>query len=390
VKLRVGSVRRFPPSFETILCDFEELIMEFHPAQPQPTAPPTAPPPASAPGQIVYIQPAAHPVRRWFSWLGWIAFFMALSVILGMSVRYSEYFDDTGGVQEKFHSGSRLASDKIAVISVKGVIGRNNSFVKRQVDRVRDDNSVKAVVLRIESPGGTITGSDFIYHHLLELRKSRAIPLVVSMGSIATSGGYYVAMAVGDEPRTIFAEPTTTTGSIGVIIPHYDLSGFLARYDIKDDSLVSHPRKQLLSMTRPLMDGDRGVLEAYLQDAFMRFKDVVKAGRPAYREDQAKLDALATGEIFTANQAKENGLVDELGFVEDAIRRAAELANLPADGYRAVEFKSTMSLLDIMGAAQSRTQDPGSWQALLELSAPQAYYLTTSLPVLAGLATAEE
>jgi protease-4 len=357
---------------------------EYRPTAPAATLAAPAPPP-----QIIYVQPPRQPLRRWFSWFGWMAFFISLSVMLGMMTRYREYFDDSGGIQERFHSGNEQAQQKIAIIEVNGMIGTSNQFVQRQIERVRDDDQVKAVVLRIDSPGGTITGSDYIYHHLQELRQDRDIPLVVSMGSIATSGGYYIAMAVGDQPQSIYAEPTTTTGSIGVIIPHFDLSGLLARYEIKDDSLVSHPRKKMLSMTHPISPADRDVLEAYLQDAFGRFKDVVRAGRPAYREDQAKLDELATGEIFSATQAKNDGLVDELGFIEDAIARAADLAELGKDDYRVIHYKSPMTLFDVLGSAQTRTQEARPWQALLELSVPKAYYLSTSLPALAGLATAD-
>ena len=105
------------------------------------------------------------------------------------------------------------------------------SFAKKQIDQVRDDNHVKAVVLRVDSPGGTVTGSDYIYHHLKKLAEERQIPMVVSMGSVAASGGYYVAMAAGEKENTIYAEPTTWTGSIGVIIPHYDLTGLLEKLE---------------------------------------------------------------------------------------------------------------------------------------------------------------
>ena len=115
---------------------------------------------------------------------------------------------------------------KIAIIDVAGAIMEGEGFVKRQIDaRAGRHRASSAVVLRVNSPGGTVTGSDYIYHHLRELVDERKLPMVVSMGSICASGGYYVAMAVGDEPDAIFAEPTTWTGSIGVIIPHYDLSG---------------------------------------------------------------------------------------------------------------------------------------------------------------------
>ncbi|HWB00999.1 MAG TPA: S49 family peptidase, partial [Pirellulales bacterium] len=134
-------------------------------------------------------------------------------------------------VEEKYHSLSKTALNKVAIITVEGTIidGEN---VKKQIDHAHDDEHVKAIVLRIDSPGGSVTGSDYIYHHLVKLRKDRKLPIVVSMGGIAASGGYYVAMAIGDEKDVIFAEPTTWTGSIGVVIPHFDLSGFVGKLDV--------------------------------------------------------------------------------------------------------------------------------------------------------------
>lgn len=345
----------------------------------------TSMPAGPAAGQVVYVSQHAGPLRRWLSWLGWVGCFICLSLILGIYARHREYFDTSGGVQERYHSGAKTARDKVAIIEVGGVIASGEGSVKKQIDRVREDKRVKAVVLRIDSPGGTITGSDYIYHHLGQLKQDRKIPLVVSMGSIAASGGYYVAMAVGDEPRSIFAEPTTTTGSIGVIVPHYDLSGLLERLDIKDDSIVSHPRKRLLSMTKPLSGDDREVLQAYMDEAFVRFKDTVKSGRPAFRgnQNQQALDELATGEIFSASRACEKGLVDEIGFIEDAIRRAAELAGLAPDEYRVVSYRTPMTLMNLLVSARSADESAWEWRTLLEMSVPRAYYLATSWPTLA-------
>jgi protease IV len=92
-------------------------------------------------------------------------------------------------------------------------------------------------------------------------------------------------MAVGDQEQSIYAEPTTTTGSIGVIIPHYDLTGLLERFDVEDTSLASHPNKQMLSMTRSMTDEQRKIVEAYLDAAFVRFKERIKLGRPVFRKD---------------------------------------------------------------------------------------------------------
>ena len=100
-------------------------------------------------------------------------------------------------------NGAKFADNKVAIISISGVIMSGEGYVKNQIDRARDDSSVKAVVVRLDSPGGTVTGSDYIFHHLDKLRQEKGIPLVVSMGSIATSGGYYVSMAVGEQEKSI-------------------------------------------------------------------------------------------------------------------------------------------------------------------------------------------
>jgi protease IV len=341
---------------------------------------------ASAP-QVIYLPQPVHPIKRWLGWAGWMGFFLCVSIIMGMTAKYQEYYGAVdGGIQERYHSRDKASEDKVAIIEVEGVIGSIDDFVKKQIEQVRKDEQVKAVVVRVNSPGGTITGSDYIYHHLTKLKAERQIPLVVSMGSIAASGGYYVSMAVGDQAKAIYAEPTTTTGSIGVIIPHYDVSGLLERYDVKDDSIVSHPRKKLLSMTKPMSEDDRGVLEAYMADAFGRFKTVIKAGRPSFRENEAALDVLATGEIFTATQAQTHGLVDELGFIEDALDRAAELAQLDKDKVRVIYYSPPVTLLDAL--AMARAPQPGmsiSLRSFLEFQVPQAYYLATLAPVWAHL-----
>ena len=198
----------------------------------------------------------------------------------------------TPSCRRRWHSLSKTATDKIAIITVEGTILGDEGFVKKQIDQVRDDDHVKAVVLRVDSPGGTVTGSDYIYHHLKKLAEDKQIPLVVSMGSIAASGGYYVAMAVGDTENTIFAEPTTWTGSIGVIIPHYDISGLLEKWDVKDDSIASNPLKMMGSPTRkfpePIRAEEQQILQGLVDSSFDGFKEIVLASRPALREQSGR------------------------------------------------------------------------------------------------------
>lgn len=333
------------------------------------------------PTVVVYTQTGWS---RFWSWVGWLGFFTVGMILLGQWVILAEYFDTTGGVEEKYVSGPKLSEDKLAIITISGVIVEGEGFVKHQIEKVKADKQVKAIVVRIDSPGGTVSGSDYIYHHLQQLRREKSVPLVVSMGGVAASGGYYVAMAVGDQEDSIFAEPTTTTGSIGVMVPHYDFSGLLARLDVKDDSIATHERKLMLSMTRPMTPEDRQIVQAHIQDMFERFKTVVKEGRPHFANNPADLDKLATGEIFTASQAVQHKLVDKIGFLEDAIDRALELASLSKDKTRVVRYKRPLSLLGGWGmASESRlAAGRGELGMLLDLATPRAWYLMAGWPAV--------
>jgi len=334
---------------------------------------------------VVYTQTAWS---RFWGWMGWLAFLIVAMIVIGQWVALAEYFDTTEGIEEKFVQGSKTADDKVAIITISGVIVDGEGFVKNQIDKIKADKKVKAVVVRVDSPGGTVTGSDYIYHHLKQLREEKSLPVVVSMGGMAASGGYYVSMAVGDQPDTIFAEPTCSTGSIGVMIPHYDISGLLAKWDIEDDSIATHPRKLMLSMTREMKPEERELIQAHINDMFVRFKDVIKEGRPMFAADPTALDQLATGEVFTAEQAVKHKLIDKIGFVEAAIDRALELASLDKEKTKVVKYKRPVTLLDNFGYAEARRHASPlgasglDLATLLDFSAPRAWYLTTSLPSL--------
>jgi protease-4 len=291
-------------------------------------------------------------------------------------------FDSGRKVREKYFSHKRYARDKIAIISVDGLIlEEDEGFVKRQIEQASEDDDVKAVVLRVDSPGGTVTGSDFLYHHLRKLREERQIPFVVSMGSVAASGGYYVAMAASDTPGSIFAEPTTWTGSIGVIIPHYDLSTLLNKWGVEDDSIASHPLKNMGSFAKPMTEEERQIFQSLVDESFKRFKDIVKAGRPKFSKDPDALDKLATGQVYTAYQALEHGLIDKIGFLEAAVDRAIELSGLDSDRVRVVKYRREPTLADVLMGARARHRSL-EVADILEMSVPRAYYLCTRMPPL--------
>jgi protease-4 len=277
----------------------------------------------------------------------------------------------------EFKSGSH----KIAVISLEGTILSGEGAIGQQIERAAWDDDVKAVVLRVNSPGGTITGSDYIYHRLSELRETHNKPIVVSMGGIAASGGYYAAMAVGETPDTIFAEPTTWTGSIGVIIPHYNASDFMSEWGFEEDSIGSHRLKNMGSLARKMTDEEREIFQVLVDQGFQRFKEIVKAGRPYFQQNPEELDELATGQVYTAEQAKDKKLVDRIGFVEDAIDRAIALAGVDPDDVEVVRYKSQLTLAGLLFGRGARRQDLGLAE-LLDITAPRAYYLCTRMPPL--------
>ncbi len=353
-------------------------------------------PPESPRGEgitrVVLEQPGGW--SRWGGRIAWAIAGIATLVAISSLAANASYFQGDSKVVEKYHSLSKVAADKVAIVTVAGAIMGGDGFAKAQLDRIEEDESVKAIVLRVDSPGGTVSGSDEIHYRLSTLAKDRDLPVVVSMGGIAASGGYYVAMANGGREDVIFAEPATLTGSIGVIIPHFDLSKFVKRFDIKDDSVASGPLKEMLSPTKDrspdLAERERKLLQSLVDEMFSRFKEIVKAGRP--KLDDAAITKVTTGQIFTAKQAHEAGLVDRIGFLEDAVKRACELAGLPEEKARVVKYTRPKGLIDeVLGGDAS----PGAGRSLIvgdssmaflerlaELTTPRAWYLCSWWPAI--------
>ena len=339
----------------------------------------------------VYGYPPPPPARsRWLLWT------LLIGVpVLGLAlvtVSMSDSLRPVNDLTESRYDRDRWSgTNKIAVIHIEGAIYETEGgYVKKQIDRVRQDDNIKGVVVRVDSPGGTVSASDFLLHHLKELRHSREepLPLVVSMGSVAASGGYYVSMAVEDQPDSIFIEPTTWTGSIGVIIPHYNLAGLVGD-KIQDQSVKSHELKGMGSMLRELTPEERAIYQGLVDDAFARFKEVVLSGRPKLRPAQPgdpteQLDKLATGQVFTARQALDAGLADREGFLEDAIARCVELAGLNESDVRVVYYKQQTKLFN--GLLMDAAQPPLSLSLVHELATPKAYYICTWLPGMTNAA----
>jgi protease-4 len=200
----------------------------------------------------------------------------------------------------------------------EGMVGR----VREELDRARSDNQVKALVVRINSPGGTVTGSDLLYDEIRRFKQERKVPVVAQLMGTAASGGYYVALAADE----IHAERTTVTGSIGVIFSGFNLAGLMEKLGIENQTITSGGFKDAGTILRRMRPEERAQLQSVIDDLYARFVEVVKAGRTKLTVEQIR--ALADGRIFSATQAKQAGLVDEIGSLEASLRRARELAGL--------------------------------------------------------------
>jgi len=274
---------------------------------------------------------------------------------------------------ERIIGGNRRAEDKIAVISISGMIVSNaDGFIARQIRQAQADNNVKAIVLRVDSPGGTMAGSDYYLHLLRQLQSKRKIPIVVSMGTTATSGGYFVSM-IGDE---IFAEPSTLTGSIGVIAGLFNAAELLEKIGVEMTPIVSDrtPHKTMGSFARPMTEEEYALFKRLIDDNLDRFKETIREGRRHFAENPEALDAVATGQIFTANDALANGLIDRIGFLDDAVERAGDLANMAERDYRVIQYRPQRSFMETMLESRAPNQLL-TGRTLFDMTTPRIYLL---------------
>lgn len=238
-----------------------------------------------------------------------------------------------GGLAFRGNTKQKVAqSEKIAIIYVEGVIiggrGPNNLFAEqggtdqliKELHEARDDASVKAVVLRINSPGGSAAASQEVGEEIKKMRAKGKV-VVTSMGDVAASGGYWLA-ACTDK---IYANSTTMTGSIGVYVPYANWEELYKKVGIYQEKIKSGAHKDILSPERPMTSEERAIIQVMVDDIYSQFVAVVAEGR---HMDVEQVKKLADGRIFTGNQGKQLGLVDELGNMYDAIDGAAALAGI--------------------------------------------------------------
>jgi protease IV len=270
-------------------------------------------------------------------------------------------------------------SEKVAVIPVEGMIMEEEyQKFSRHLDAVAKDSDVKAVVIAIDTPGGSVTASDEIYKRITKFKAEKNIPIIAMQGGLATSGGYYVSCAAD----YVFSQPTTLTGNIGVIMPRFNVSKLMDKYGVEETTIASTGAtfKNAGSMFKPEKPEETAYIQGIADQAFAQFKAVVSAGRAG--KLVGKIDNIANGKVYTANEAKSLGLVDAIGYADDAYAYAATKAGLTK--MHVVRYSDPTSLLDLL-RSKSNVSAPSATvngvninvdkDAITALIAPRLLYL---------------
>jgi protease IV len=228
--------------------------------------------------------------------------------------------------------------EKIAIIEVRGVIMDPQPTVEKLI-KFRKNDKIKAIILRVDSPGGAVGPAQEIYSEVKKVQREKKV--LVSMGSVAASGGYYVACAADK----IMANPGTITGSIGVIVESLNVEDLFRKIGLRPEVIKSGRHKDIGSPFRKMSPEEKRLLQGVLDNVHEQFIKAVAEGRKLPLE---KVRSLADGRIFSGDQAKTMGLVDELGNLQDTIALAAKMAGIEGEPEVIYPEKKRFSLIDLL------------------------------------------
>jgi protease IV len=340
---------------------------------PPSTPPPAAPPPPLAPPPVLTV-PAPTPRKR--TGRGWMIFALIVVVLLVISVilNVGSFLHGlmpvtvagshaTGPRLEEITKEDNDSANKIAIIHVEGIItgqatDQNGNgmveVIKAQLKRATEDDKVKAVILKVDSPGGEVLASDEIARAIADFQnKAHGKPVICSMGSLAASGGYYVSAPC----RWIVANDLTITGSIGVILSTWNYRALMDKVGVRPETFKSGKYKDMLSGSREpdsITPEERAMVQGLINETYGKFTNVVATGRShALKKNGSQGRALrhdwpeyADGRILSGTEALRLGFVDELGTFEDAVTRARSIAGISRANL--VEYQQRFDLSDVL------------------------------------------
>ncbi len=307
--------------------------------------------------------------------LGCLIFFLVFLLLASVAVNFFQFAARFGLVESaeaeveqpaKFRemleqSGGAESKDKIVRLDLEGIIasgpaedlfgggGFDLESIKRALQQATEDKNVKAVVLRIDSPGGEVTASDTLYHAVKEA--ATKVPVIVYMDSLAASGGYYVSCGAS----RIVANETTLTGSIGVIIQSMNYSGTLGKIGLESMTFVSGTFKDTLGGARPMRDDEKVYVQGLVTKMYDRFLGIVSDAR--HIDKEALKNGIADGRVFTGGEALEKKLVDQVGYIEDAYASARDLGHAP--NASVVRYQRHGTFRDLFGIFTSAQDTKG-------------------------------
>ncbi|EPR37550.1 signal peptide peptidase SppA, 36K type [Desulfovibrio sp. X2] len=307
------------------------------------------------------------------AWARFLAVAMLALACVSCAQKLTLFPDYTEPLQEFTLQGE--GQDKVLLVPVRGFIGEEPDkgvFVTRpstvqevasQLQKAEKDKDVKAVILVVDSPGGSTTASDIVYHELAQFKAKTGDKVVSCMMGLAASGGYYVSLAAD----RIVAHPTTITGSVGTIFLQPRISGLMDKIGVEVEAYKSGKEKDMGSPFRPATAEEKKLFQELIDDMNSRFLALVKDRRHLTDE---QLAFVADAHVMTASQAKAAGLVDSIGFMQDAIAQAKSLAGLPEDA-RVVAYRRTAYADDSIYNPATSSVPTGNMK-LVDLGAAQA------------------
>lgn len=308
---------------------------------------------------ITIPEPKKHHASKWIAGccIFLILFFSIIgNVVLGAYAVHTftdGVFGHGGQYEETIVESHGERDDKIALIHLSGVIASpsdpgsvlqqqgNTQDVLDQLELIQHDSAVQAVVIEVDSPGGSVTASEDLFQKISDVQKA-GLPVVAYVHTQSASGAYYATCGTD----YIYANPTSLNGSIGVILQSYNYGDLLSKYGVHVETYKSGPFKDMLSGTRPTTSDEKAIVQSIVDSSFNIFVDHIVAGR---KLEKAAVLKVADGRVLTATQAKDAKLIDAVGFEEDAITKAAELGTTA--NYDVVEYHRQSGLLQRLGVS---------------------------------------
>ncbi len=313
-----------------------------------------------APMDVRTDETRGHSFWFWLSWAGGL--FLAFVVLIWLAAWYTLKSSDSAAGFDGFGSSA------IAVVDIDGVITSADK-INRQLEKFASDDSVKAIILHIDSPGGGAAASQEIYHEVLRIRNRHKQRIVSSIESVGASGAYYIASA----SDRIYANEASIVGSIGVIMEWINYGGLLKWAKLENITIKAGALKDAGSPTRDLTPEERAYFQGLTDNMHMQFIDDVAAGRKLPVKD---IQNLATGQVWTGQQALPLHLIDQIGDFRVALLDTARAAGIRGEPQIVRPRERRPGLLDILGAANSKLSmpNPKELQSMLEKS-PGFYFL---------------